>query len=111
MILRCQISSIYFSIFTGFESIENKGNFPYPYFFCVVGILIPLFVEKIWYKHDHSQIGSILTESTSGEGGAKKMLSTLMLVVTLSVHALIEGRRQLVHKIDVGKNNSLIYFH
>jgi zinc transporter 1/2/3 len=75
----------------GFESIENKGNFPYPYFFCVVGILIPLFVEKIWYKHDHSQIGSILTESTSGEGGAKKMLSTLMLVVTLSVHALIEG--------------------
>jgi zinc transporter ZupT len=66
-----------------------------------VGILIPLFVEKIWYKHDHSQIGSILTESTSGEGGAKKMLSTLMLVVTLSVHALIEGRRQIEHKIDV----------
>ena len=29
------------------------------------------------------------------------MLSTLMLVVTLSVHALIEGRRQIEHKIDV----------
>ncbi len=82
-----------FQSFAGFESIENKGNFPYPYFFCVVGILIPLFVEKIWYKHDHSQMSSILTESTSGEGGAKKMLSTLMLVVTLSVHALIEGMR------------------
>jgi zinc transporter 1/2/3 len=99
----------------GFSEIKKDSVFPYAYFWCVIGILIPLFLEKVLLQqrsHEHGVpvlLESAMTSSNSSTVGplapnttsvtatlsspiaSKRFLASILLVVTLSLHALIEG--------------------
>jgi zinc transporter 1/2/3 len=100
----------------GFSEIKKDSTFPYAYFWCIIGILIPLFLEKIVLQQQHSHqhgvpdllesdtLSSSISTSTSTISSnpsvitvtsnysfTRKFLASILLVVTLSVHALIEG--------------------
>jgi len=81
----------------GFEE-RGMTSIPYPYICCVIGILIPLCMEKVILGSGGSHSHGVLPLHVSGEcEGASQAISPknkvnmYMLSATLSVHSLIEG--------------------
>jgi zinc transporter ZupT len=66
----------------GFAKLGHEYEKTGSYYF-LVGLLFPMFVEKILMKHDAHEM---LKESL-----AKSLLSLYMLLSLLAVHSLIEG--------------------
>jgi zinc transporter ZupT len=100
----------------GFSEIKKDSTFPYAYFWCIVGILIPMFVEKIlMQRHHHDHGAGVLVESAtpgthstttpltsttltthSSFSTTKRVLTSILIVITLSIHSLIEGKERLM---------------
>eukprot|EP01121_Diplochlamys_sp_Union-15-3_P012057 TRINITY_DN3563_c0_g1_i1.p1 TRINITY_DN3563_c0_g1~~TRINITY_DN3563_c0_g1_i1.p1 ORF type:complete len:165 (-),score=21.25 TRINITY_DN3563_c0_g1_i1:540-1034(-) len=78
----------------GFQEL-GMTDYPYPYICCVIGILIPLFVEKILLgEHGHGHGHKLQIESDTEMGSSpynRVKLNMLMLTTMLSIHSLIEG--------------------
>jgi zinc transporter 1/2/3 len=71
----------------GFATLPLKTHFPLAMFTCVLGILIPFFIEKVVLggRHDHAAL--LANDKSKGESG----LGIYVLWLMLGVHSIIEG--------------------
>lgn len=74
----------------GFAKLGHDYEKSGAYYF-LIGLLIPLFVEKVLMKHD--------AHDAFNEMG-KSLLSLYMMLSLLSVHSLIEGTSSLLSTLS-----------